>query len=139
METLLTLGPVTFSAFEVPEQVRFGGRQALAVHTLPGGGRVIDALGRDDADIIWSGVFSGSDAADRARLLDTLRAEGAMLTLSWDAFFYTVVIAQLDLEYRHSWWIPYRIVCTPVRDEAGAILQAGVSVATSVLSDLMTA
>ncbi|HTR16623.1 MAG TPA: hypothetical protein VMI52_06275 [Acetobacteraceae bacterium] len=139
METRLTLGPVMFSAFEVPEQVRFGGGQALAVHTLPGGGRVIDALGRDDADLVWSGVFSGADAGDRARLLDALRAEGAALTLSWDAFFYTVVIARLDLEYRHPWWIPYRIACTPVRDEAAAAVQALVSLADSVLGDVMAA
>jgi hypothetical protein len=91
MGTPLVLGPVLFADFEVPERIGFGGRQQLVIHQLPGGGRVIDALGRDDADISWSGFFSGEDAADRARVVDTLRAQGQPLPLIWDAFYYTVL------------------------------------------------
>ena len=106
------------------------GRQRLAVHGLPGGVRVIDALGRDDADIVWSGVFSGSDAAARARALDLMRAEGGFWPLTWDWFFYTVVIARFDADYTRSNWIPYRITCTVLRDETAAAVETAVSLAT---------
>ena len=72
---MLLLGPVVFQDFELPGWVRFGGAQRLAVHQMPGGARVIDMLGRDDAEICWSGVFSGSDAPERARLIDLMRAD----------------------------------------------------------------
>src|ERR1035438_3000846 len=113
-EGTLLLGPILFRDFELPERVRWGGAQKLAVHRLPGGARVIDSLGRDDADIAWSGVFSGSDAALRAGTLDLIRAEGSSWPLTWDWFFYTVVIARFDADYTRPNWIPYRITCTVV-------------------------
>jgi hypothetical protein len=57
-DIVLVLGPVAFSDFEDPERIRFGGAQRLAVHKLPGGARVIDALGPDDTEIGWSGIFA---------------------------------------------------------------------------------
>lgn len=138
-EAALLLGPILFENFELPERVRWGGRQKLAVHRLPGGTRTVDALGRDDADIVWSGVFTGTDAALRARALDLMRAEGGAWPLTWDLFFYTVVIARLDADFTRSNWIPYRITCTVVRDEAAALLEGVVSLASSVLSDLGSA
>jgi hypothetical protein len=116
--SLISLGGVVFGDFEIPGQVRFGGAQQLAVHRLIGGARVIDAMGRDDAAVEWRGVFSGADAAGRARMLDAMRAAGQVLSLSWDAFSYSVVIERLDLEYCSPWWIPYRITCTVVIDLA---------------------
>jgi len=106
------------------------------MHRLPGGVRVIDALGRDDADIVFSGIFCGNDATLRARLLDEMRASGALLPMTWDVFFYTVVIAQFQANYSTKNWIPYRIVCTVLRDEASALIQGAVSLGTSVLSDV---
>lgn len=135
----LTLGPVAFSSFEVPEKIGYGGGQKLAVHQLPGGARVVDAMGRDDAQVLWSGVFSGPDAADRMRVLDALRTAGIALPLSWDAFFYTVVIAEFKVEYATPWWIRYRLVCTVIQDEAAELVAAVVSLATSVTNDLMQA
>ena len=138
-EAALLLGPILFENFELPEKVRWGGQQKLAVHRLPGGTRTVDALGRDDADIVWSGVFSGTDAALRARALDLMRAEGGAWPLTWDLFFYTVVIARFDADFTRSNWIPYRITCTVVRDEAAALVEGVVSLASSVLGDLGSA
>ncbi len=135
----LTLGPVCFTGFEVPEQVAFGGAQRLAVHELPGGARVVDAMGRQDAQITWSGAFSGPDAADRARVLDALRVAGLPLPLSWDAFFYTVVIAELRAEYSTPWWIPFRLTCTVVQDKAAELVAVVASLATSLAGDLAQA
>lgn len=119
---MLLLGPVAFQDFEIPSGINFGGKQRLALHRLPGGSRVIDALGRDDAQIGFSGVFAGSDATLRARSLDELRVAGIALPLTWDIFFYTVLIADFYADYRNGWWIPYHIICTVVRDEASALI-----------------
>src|ERR1700759_4325505 len=99
MTDFLLLGSVTFQDFELPPRIVFGGAQRLAIHRLPGGARVIDAMGRDDGEISWSGAFSGADAADRARQLDLVRAQGAVLPLAWDAFAYLVVIARFAADY----------------------------------------
>ena len=98
--------------------------------------RVIDALGRDDAQISFSGIFTGSDATLRARSLDELRVAGIALPLTWDVLFYTVLIAEFRADYCNGWWIPYRIVCTVLQDEASALLQPVVSLATAALADI---
>jgi hypothetical protein len=135
-DTALLLGPVAFQDFEVPSGINFGGRQQLALHRLPGGARIIDALGRDDAQIGFSGIFSGTDATLRARSLDELRAGGVALPLMWDVFFYTVVITQFRANYCNNWWIPYEIICTVLRDEAAVLIQPLVSLAAAALADL---
>jgi hypothetical protein len=119
--------------------MRFGGAQQLAVHRLIGGVRVIDAMGRDDAAVRWSGVFSGGEAGMRARLLDAMRAAGEELSLSWDAFCYNVVIERLDLDFRNPWWIPYRISCAVVMDLAQTIIASTVDLADSIVDDLTSA
>jgi hypothetical protein len=138
-DTVLLLGPVVFQEFEIPPCINFGGRHRLALHRLPGGARIIDALGRDDAQITFSGIFSGSNATLRARSLDELRAIGLTLPLTWDVFFYTVLISEFHAEYRNSWWIPYQITCTVLSDEASALVQPLVSLATATLADLGSA
>src|SRR3954454_21792481 len=60
----------------LPERISIGGRQRLALHELPGGGRVIDVIGPDEAPIRWSGTFSDTDAADRVRVVEQLRRAG---------------------------------------------------------------
>ncbi len=139
MGTALILGGVEFRDYEIPAAINFGGRQRLVVHNLSNGTRVIDALGRDDSDISFAGIFSGSDATLRARLLDEMRASGVLFPLTWDVFLYSVVIKRFEADYRTGWWIPYRVVCSVLRDEASAIVEAAVSIAASVLADVATA
>ena len=135
----LLLGPVAFRDFEVPATINFGGAQRLAIHRLAGGTRVIDSLGRDDANITFSGTFTGTDATLRARLIDELRASGLPLPLTWDVFFYTIVISAFQADYQNGTWIPYRLTCTVLRDEASALIAGIVSLATDVASDVSTA
>lgn len=139
MAEQLLIGPVLLQDFEVPERIFWGGRQRLAVHRFPGGRRVIDALGRDDWDIAWQGVFTGQDAVARARAIDLMRAEGGLWPLTWGSFFYSVVVARFDADYARDNWIPYRIACTVLRDEVEAVAEAGMSVAGQVLADLAEA
>lgn len=108
---MIVLGPVIFSGFEVPEQVSLGGRQLLAVHRLVGGGRVVDALGPDEADIGWSGILSGEGAAERLRVLESLRRGGEAIGLSWAGYRYTVVVRELLARIMGPCWVPYRVKC----------------------------
>jgi len=139
MPTTVTLGPVRFRDFEIPERINFGGLQSLAIHRLPGGARVIDALGRDDAEITFAGIFSGPDATARARALDELRSLGSRLLLTWDEFAFTVVIRVFQAEYRAANWVPFRIGCAVLRDEAAAVLEAAPGLAAGVLGDISAA
>ncbi len=132
----LILGPVAFADFELPASIAWGGRQRLAIHQLPGGARVIDAMGRDDAPLGWSGVFSGPDAVPRARTLDLLRAAGLPSTAQWDDFSYTVVVSDFAARYERNNWVPYRIVCTVLADDATAAATPAPTLLAGLLADL---
>ncbi len=106
---MLTLGPILFQAFEVPQSITLGGQQRLAVHQLPGGVRVVDAMGADDAELAWSGILSGPDAAGRARALDRLRRGGLAWPLAWDGWRYTAIVSRFEADSTNPWWLPYRI------------------------------
>jgi hypothetical protein len=137
--TTLTLGGVVFQDFEVPERINFGGEQALAVHRLPGGARVIDTLGPDDADIRWSGRFRGPTAEERAILLDFLRRSGSQQLLSWSFHFYQVVIKEFTADFQQSYEIPYSISCLVVTDLTQALIQAAVGLIDAIANDLLNA
>lgn len=139
MSDYLLLGPMLLQGFELPQNIRWGGSQKLAIHRLPGGERVIDSLGRDDADISWSGVFAGQDGTLRARALDLMRADGLVWPLTWSTFFFSVVIKSLAVDYGKGNWLPYRLTCTVVRDEAAALVSEVLSLAGRVLGDLSSA
>jgi hypothetical protein len=130
---VVTLGRVVFQDFEVPEKIGFGGTQRLAVQSLIGGGRVVDVLGEDAAEIKFSGIFSGTEAVPRAQSLDAARAGGAVLPLYWDAFYYRVVIADFVADYEKPWWIPFGIRCVVTTDVADFGI---VPTATLIANDL---
>ena len=119
----LVLGPVVFRGYEIPERIRFGGRQRLTVHRLAGGGRVVDVMGDEDAPVTWSGVFTGPDAAVRVRVLEQLRRSGDVLPLAWEAWRYSVVLEEFDVEGSNPAWLPYRIRACVV-ESADAVLPA---------------
>lgn len=116
---MLALGAVVFQGFEVPERIAFGGRQRLAVHRLPGGARVVDAMGADDGDVSWSGILAGPEAGPRIRVLDGMRRGGQPWPLLWDGWRLQVVVASFLVQPEGPAWAPYRIRCT-VLPEAGA-------------------
>ncbi len=139
MSDYVLIGPVLLQGFELPDHISWGGGQRLIVHRLPGGARVIDSLGRDDADITWTGVFTGADAGLRARLIDLMRAGGRPWPLTWSSFFYSVIIKSFDVDYRKENWLPYRLTCTVARDEVEAVIETVLSTAEAVLADLASA
>lgn len=116
-DTLLSLGDVFFSRYEVPERIPFGGAQALAVHDLVGGVRVVDAMGRRDMPLEWRGWFIGENALDRARLLNNMRIAGKPLSLNWSEFNYLVVIERFEADFERFYKLPYFISCVVVQDQ----------------------
>ncbi len=106
---MLTLGPIVFGSFEVPQSITLGGRQRLTVHQLPGGGRVVDAMGADDGELSWSGILSGPEAPARARALDRLRRGGLAWPLAWDGWRFTVIISRFEADSAEPFWMPYRL------------------------------
>ncbi len=139
MTVILTLGAVVFQGFEVPENIRIGGEQALVVHKLPGGARTIDAMGPDDADIPWSGRFRGYQAESRARQLDGYRKAGQPLELTWSTYRYQVIVRSFEADYRQPFEIPYSITCMVVTDEGSPILSGFPGLDQLIGSDLANA
>lgn len=108
---MLILGSIIFRGFEIPEQIPLGGDQAITVHKLLGGARVIDAMGPDDRDIEWKGLFFGIDATLRARAVEALRVSGQQVPLLIDSEMRSVVVRQFHWDYQRPYQIPYTINC----------------------------
>jgi hypothetical protein len=133
----LSLGGVTFRDFEIPEKIDFGGRQRLASNLLIGGGRVVTPLGSEDEEISFSGIFSGPDAALRAKSLDNSRILGFSLPLVWDEFYFMVIISKFEAEYRKNNFIPFSLKCEILTD-ASSLTNAFVTPLRSLISSDMT-
>ncbi|MGY0484317.1 hypothetical protein HUK83_04430 [Endobacter medicaginis] len=115
----------------------FGGAQRLAVHRLPGGGRVIDAMGADDRDVSWTGTFIGPAAVSRARQLDSMRQAGAPVTLSWADFRRTAVISAFEPDYSAGGGlVPYSITLCLLTDTAAPAPQTNQQAAAGLTADL---
>lgn len=120
----VTLGPIAFRDFEVPERIVFGGIQRLATHQPVGGGRIVDVLGAEPGEIAFGGVFSRPDAVLRAEALEAARDSGAVLPLAWDGFARMVIVAGFGASYEKSWWIPFAITLLVVQPPALVLPQA---------------
>lgn len=115
-DLILTLGDFQFSDKEIPESIAFGGEQALAVHRLVGGVKVVDAMGGFSRPLTWSGWLLGQSALVRARQLDMMREAGAELRLTWSELDYLVVIRDFSADFQRYYKMPYTITCEVVED-----------------------
>jgi hypothetical protein len=139
--TLSGIGPgesFEFTDTEIPEKIPGGGSQSLITHKLIGGVRVVDAMGRDDRDIEWSGWFLGADAVTRAHSLDAFRVAGTELTLSYDEFNYDVIVKEFEFVYERFYKVSYRIVCLVVADNTIAPTTSGSNSADDAVTDDMS-
>jgi hypothetical protein len=137
----LILAGIAFDSYSTPRRMMAGGNQALVVHKLPGGGRVIDTLGPDEADITWDGQFFGDDAYAVALALDGIRAAGQVVALSFGGQMRQVIISQFIYKLaREPVWLEYAIVCTVYQNPAlGNLAPSAGSMDILVSSDLSTA
>lgn len=137
MDTL-TLGGVFFDGFSTPPNMPFGGRQTMVVHKLPGGSRVIDTLGPDEANIAWSGFFFGNNAYSTALTLDGMRASGLVYPLSFGGQFRSVIIESfIPIIRRIPVWVDYSISLIVYQNPSlGNLAGVSTSIDALILSDL---
>ncbi|MFT8808688.1 hypothetical protein [Gluconobacter sp.] len=94
------LGSLVLTGIEVPDTLQVGGRQMLVVHRLPGGGRVVDALGNDPGRLELKGRFLGPDAQMRAQAVERMRMAGQQVAFSAAGLSVQVWIAQFEYVYQ---------------------------------------
>ena len=137
----LVLGGIAFDDWSTPEKMPFGGKQAMAVHKLPGGSRVVDTLGPDEADIQFIGTMYANDAYGVADALDALRISGAQVPLMFAGRFYLVIVAEALVDIRrYPQLMNYHVSCLVVQNNmAGALGVIGSTVSNLVTSDMATA
>ncbi|WP_024516856.1 hypothetical protein [Bradyrhizobium sp. Tv2a-2] len=138
---VLTLGGIVFDDFSTPETMMGGGQQAMVVHKLPGGARVIDTLGPDEADIAWRGFLFGDNAYNTALALDAMRAAGQVVPLSWGGQFRSVIVNTFIYRVRRMpVWVFYEVICTVTQNPLlGALSAVPSSIDTLVQGDLALA
>lgn len=130
----LTLGGITFDGFSTPSKIPLGGAQAMVVHKLPGGSRVIDTLGPDDMDISWSGRLWGDNAMGIANQLDAMRRSGAQTSLTYAGHAFTVVVSHFEANVeRYPMDVLYSIRCTIAQSMGGGAL-SGAALAAADLA-----
>ena len=140
MTDVLTLGGFQFTGYSVPDVMMGGGNQAMVVHKLPGGSRVIDTLGPDEAPITWSGHFFDPNAYTWALQLDAMRAAGQLLSLTWGGQSRTVIFESFIYRVRRlPAWVEYAIVCTVYTNPQLGNLSTVGSLTSLVNGDLASA
>lgn len=140
MDTQIQLGSFIFQDLEIPEYINFGGTQQLVQHDLIGGNRVIDAMGKSDVDIQWSGLMTGPTALQRAQQLNQLRVAGQQLTLQWFNLNYNVVIQNFVSRTERFYQVSYDITLRVIADGANPVTTLNlVGFNEAVNSDLTTA
>jgi hypothetical protein len=108
----VNIGGVQLYDFEIPDVIRWGTKQVTKEFTYPGGQNLIQAMGPTREPISWSGQFFsglGSDATDRARLLDGICSAGALVPVSWGDMHFDVLVTRFVADYKHQWQGHYSI------------------------------
>ncbi len=131
----VVLGSFAFQDFEVPETMTLPVRQALVVHRLIGGERVLEAMGADYGDIAWSGVMLGSEAETRAQNLKALADAGQAVALTWGTWNFTVLPHRISLREGYQ-RIAYAISCAVIRDDSAAPDQLALDLGASLVGDI---
>jgi hypothetical protein len=141
MSDVLTLGGIYFDGFSTPDAMGAGGRQAMVVHKLPGGQRVIDTLGPDEDNIAWAGKFFGNDSQGKVLALDGMRAAGQVISLTFAGQFRSVIIDTFSYRWRRfPVWAEYSISCMVYQNPSLGGLGGSIgSIDALILSDLSTA
>lgn len=121
MDTTIQLGSFVFQGLEIPEKINFGGSQQLAQHDLIGGNRVVDAIGKSDIDISWSGLMTGSTALTRAQQINQLRVAGKQIQLKWFNLIYNVIIQNFISYTERYYQVSYEIVLRVITDGSNPV------------------
>lgn len=118
MIVIVTLGGVILQDFENPESIKGRIKQKLDTKKYLGGSRTIDAMGRDDDPLDFSGRFRGSVAEQRFQQVKAMAAAGLPVPLTWSSFSYQVMIESFDFDYQSPMEIPYRLSLEVLTDNS---------------------
>ena len=115
-DTIVQLGDFQFAHAEVPQGLPFGGDQELSINKFVGGKRTINAMGNDEDDITWRGIFFGAEALKRAQFLNYLKTQGNKHVFTYFNFKYSVIIKHFSGTVQKYYQIPYSITLTVIED-----------------------
>ena len=131
----LILGGIVFDDWMTPGDMPFGGKQAMKIHKLPGGSRVIDILGPDEMDIKFKGIIWAANAAGTAEALNGMRIAGDPVALSFGGNFYQVIVEDCVLHiHRYPQWYEYDISCVVASNPMAGNLAVSLSSFGSLVS-----
>jgi len=143
---MLSLGDIKFSGVEVPDRIMLGGNQRLAIHEVPGGGRIIEALGSQPGALVFEGRFLGENAFSKAKQVDGLRIIGAPVRFSGLGSTFPVIISSFEYAYENQGYVcRYRLSLERFHDKVpvnslsidfNTNLMSALSGAISVLTEI---
>lgn len=113
---IVRLGELIFNSTEVPQKVNSGGGQMIAKQQLIGGVRVVDALGKNDDDIVFTGLISGIIDQERSKYLDYLRTSGIVVNFTYSSFNYNVVVRDYKPDFRMAYQNYFTITLIVIED-----------------------
>jgi|HubBroStandDraft_1064217.scaffolds.fasta_scaffold06338_5 hypothetical protein len=112
--SLLMLGSFSFEGLEAPESILLKTKHRLVVHRLGSGSSSIDSLGEDTEVVSFRGIFTGTNATARSRMIEQIRSQGTPVNLTWNSKTLSVVIRDFELNYSSNQWITYKLSCYAV-------------------------
>jgi hypothetical protein len=118
---LFVLGNVAFNNLEAPEELAISVSQSLAIKDFIGGKRSIQALGTVWKPLKWGGIFTGSDAEYRARILQRMTAQATIQRLTYLSYAFDVVIRDFTSTWKYQWECPYDITVEILNDASGVV------------------
>jgi hypothetical protein len=134
----VVIGDVDLTNLEIPSTIKWGGKQSVKVHELPGGDRVVDTVGRRDMALSWSGFLMGDVGKQKALLLDEIRIGGMPVTLAWGEHVYSVIVEDFTFD-EMAFHTAYKISCVVVKDMASASQTLLQSLTQTVGADVQAA
>lgn len=113
---IVTLGGIQLTIWQTPSRIAMPSTQMVNKHIMVGGARQIDSMGPDPEVLAWKGHSRGIYAGTNMAALKALCNSGATVPLTWNAFFYMVVVsAFIPIYMRPNEW-EYDICCEVVTD-----------------------
>ena len=130
----ITLAGVTLTGAQAPSDFTVGGAQQVVIHKLPGGDRVINAIGNDPNRLTLAGTFFGPNTASYYTQLVSYRATGTPQTLSimGQSILAVVVGFRYTLTQRGA-VVPYSIELEVIPQLASTQSIAGTSALSSLI------